>query len=179
MKRIDAYKKILKVIESCAKEVKLDITYRLHNLIIREELQERFGINLQNYSSYSDTYFKLGDDVFIAKYGDKYNRTISWSDDGSQPEDEWLFVVCYPTGAFIFGEDYQQDTFKKYFEELKSYNPKYVDTVNKCLYYTEDVAKDVFENVNRLFIKYKAIAEDSRKASKIEALKKQLEELEK
>lgn len=182
MKTIEAYKKILKVVKSCAKEVAIDssvdISYKLEQLITREEIQESFGINLMNCHNYSGTYFKVGYEQFIAKYGSEYNRTISWSDDDTQPEDEWLFVISYPTGAFIFGEDYQQETFKQYFDELKRFEPKYVDTVNHNLYYADDVAKVVFEKVDELLKKYYAIAEENRKDSKIEALKKQLEALE-
>lgn len=182
MKTIDAYKKILKVVKSCAKDVAIDssvdTSYKLEQLITREEIQESFGINLMNCYDYSDTYFNLHGDKFIGKYGSEYNRTISWSDDGTQPEDEWLFVISYPTGAFIFGEDYQQETFKQYFEELKGFSPKYVDTVNHNLYYADDVAKVVFEKVDELLKKYHAIAEENRKEAKIEALKKQLEALE-
>lgn len=182
MKTIDAYKKILKVIKSCAKDVELDssvdISYKLEQLITREEIQESFGISLSNCYEYGATYFCLRDGKFIGKYGSKYNRTISWSDDGKQPEDEWLFVISYPTGAFIFGEDYQQETFKQYFDELKGFEPKYVDTVNHNLYYTVEKAKAVFEKVDEVLKKYRAIAEENRKEAKIEALKKQLEALE-
>lgn len=182
MKTIDAYKKILKVIESCTKEVKLDssidTSYKLKSLILREEIQENFGIDLSNCYDYSATYFKVGYDKYIAKYSEKENRTISWPDDGKQPKDEWLLAITYPPGAYIFGDDYQESTFNNYFEELKSFNPKYIDSANHCLYYTDDVAKVVFDQIGEIFKKYQAIAEDNRKASKIEALKKQLEELE-
>lgn len=182
MKTIDAYKKILKVIKSCAKEVKLDssidISYKLEQLITREEIQESFGINLTNCRESGDTYFKVGYEQFIAKFGGDTNRTISWSDDDTQPKNAWLFVISYPTGAYIFGDDYQQETFKKYFDELKGFEPEYVDTVNHKLYYTADKAKAVFEKVDEVFKKYRAIAEENRKESKIEALKKQLEALE-
>ncbi len=182
MKTIDAYKKILKVIKSCVKDAQLDstvdIAYKLEQLITREEIQESFGINLAGCYDYSATYFKVGDDRYIAKYGDKHNRTVSWSDDGNQPKDEWLLAITYPTGAFIFGEDYQKETFAQYFNELKEFEPKYVDTVNHCLYYAADKAKAVYEKVDEVLKKYRAIAEENRKASKIEALKKQLEVLE-
>ncbi len=182
MKTIDAYKKILKVIKSCAKEAELDssvdIGYKLEQLITREEIQESFGIDLKHCYEYSDSYFKVGYDQYIALYGTKHNRTISWSDDGEQPKDEWLLAVTYPTGAYIFGEDYQKETFAQYFDELKEFEPKYVDTVNHCLYYTADKAKAVYDEVGEITKKYRAIAEENRKASKIDALKKQLEVLE-
>ena len=182
MKTIDAYKKIIKVIKSCAKEAQLDstidISYKLEQLITREEIQESFGINLTGCYDYSATYFKVGDNRYIAKYGKKYNRTISWSEDGKQPEDEWLLAITYPTGAYIFGEDYQTETFKQYFDELKEFEPKYVDTVNHCLYYTADKAKAVYDKIGEIYKKYRAGAEDNRKESKIQALRKQLEELE-
>lgn len=182
MKTIDAYKKILKVIKSCAKEVELDstidISHKLESLITREEIQESFGIDLKHCYDYGSTYFKVDEDQYIAKYGDKHNRTISWPDDGKQPKDEWLFAIRYSTGAYIFGEDYQKETFAQYFDELREFEPKYVDTVNHCLYYTADKAKAVYEKVDDVTKKYRSIAEENRKANKIEALKKQLEVLE-
>lgn len=182
LKTIDAYKKILKVIKSCAKDVELDstinISHTLESLITREELQESFGINLKNCYEYGATYFKVDYDQYIAKYGEKHNRTISWSDDGRQPEDEWLLAITYPTGAYIFGEDYQEKTFNQYFNELREFNPKYVDQANHGLYFAADKAKAVYEKVDEIYKKYLVIAEDNRKASKIEKLKKQLEELE-
>lgn len=148
MKTIDAYKKILKVIENCAKDVELDIhvdiSYRLKQLITREEIQESFGINLKNCYDYNDGYFKVGKDEYLARFGSKHNRTISWSVDGRQPEDEWLLAVTYPTGAYVFGADYQEETFKQYFNELKKFEPKYVDEANHNLYYTADKAKAVY-----------------------------------
>lgn len=182
MKTIDAYKKILKVIKSCVKETHLDSTidigYKLEQLITREDIQESFGIDLRGCYNYSDTYFKVGDDMYIAKYGDKHNRTISWPVDGRQPEDEWLLAITYPTGAYIFGDDYQKETFARYFDELKEFNPKYVDDVNHRLYYADDVAKVVYEKVEEIYKKYRAAAEENRKANKIQVLKKQLEQLE-
>jgi len=182
MNTIDAYKKILKVIKSCAKDAvidsSVDISYKLESLIIREEIQDSFGINLSNCYDYGTTYFKVDNDKYIAKYGSKYSRTISWSVDGKQPKDDWLLAVTYPTGAYIFGEDYQKETFAQYFDELKEFEPKYVDEVNHCLYYTADKAKALYEKVDEILNKYKVISEDNRKASKIEMLKKQLKELE-
>lgn len=182
MKTIEAYKKILKVINTCAKDVELDnsvdISYKLESLITKEEIQESFGISLRHCYNYETSYFQIGEGKFISKYGKKYNRTIPWSADGRQPEDEWLFAITYSTGAYIFGEDYQKETFQQFFNELKEFEPKYVDQANHGLYYTADKAKAVYEKVDEITKKYRQIAEENRKDSKIAALKKQLEELE-
>jgi len=71
----------------------------------------------------------------VGWWGEKYGRHISWSDDGKQPEDELLLVISFPTGAYIFGDDYPTEFFKEFFQELKTYNPKYTDTTNKTLYF--------------------------------------------
>ena len=70
------------------------------------------------------------------------------------------------------------DTFKQYFDELKGFEPKYVDSANHNLYYTADKAKSVYEKVDEVLKKYSAVAEENRKEAKIEALKKQLKALE-
>ena len=79
MTKIEAYKKILKTINSVNKEVgELDsevmsFLYQLTHLITREEIQEASGISLSDCYQYSDNSIKLRkEDCWIIKYGKKY-----------------------------------------------------------------------------------------------------------
>ena len=111
----------------------------------------------------------------------KGEERISWPDDGRQPEDEYLLVVRFPTGAYIFGDyfnkDYPTDAFNAFFDDLKSYGPKYTDTVNHCLYFTADVAKDVYWNFRTSMDKHRGDAIEENKRRKREKLEAQLKEL--
>ena len=114
----------------------------------------------------------------ICKFGKKKRRTISWSDDGRQPEDdELLLSISFATGAYIFSDDYPETLFKDFFNELASYAPKYKDTVNKCLYFSMDNAGKIFNDFDAILAKYKSLNKEDFKKRKIEKLKKELETL--
>lgn len=110
-------------------------------------------------------------------FGKDYGRSIGWSDDDRQPENEWLYVIEFTTGPFIFGEEYPTQTFQKFFNELKSFGPKYSDTVNKCLYFTSENAYKVHAAWKELFLKYKAQVQDELKAKRKQELEEELAKL--
>lgn len=117
----------------------------------------------------------------VGLFGESQNRTISWSDDGSQPQDEWLFRVCFNAGAYIFGDYFDNccptQTFQQFFTELKGFEPKYCDSANKALYFTADKAKAVHEAFWPLFNKYKALVKDEMERQRIAELEKELAKL--
>ena len=190
MTKIEAYKKILKTINSVNKEIGefdsevMSFLQQLTHLITREEIQEASGISLRDCHQYSDNSIRLRkEDCWIIKFGKKYNRSIGCSDNGKQPkEGEWLFSVSYPTGAYYFGvyfyDYYPTELFNKFFEELKSFEPKYVDTVNHSVYYSLDKVKAVYEALPELEKKYKQLAKEARKDEEVATLKQKLKELE-
>lgn len=180
MKTIEEYKKILAVVNECAT---VDNSMRLRDIeyaIKAEELYEEFGFGV-NQCLYRD-YVKVSDYEFIAKYGEDYNRTISWSDDDRQPDDEWLYVISFPTGAYVLGDyrdgDYPKDTFNTFFNELKKYAPKYIDTENHSLYFSASNAKIAHNDFYKIFNKYKNLAIIENKKRRAEKLRKELRWLE-
>lgn len=115
-------------------------------------------------------------------YGD---REISWSDDGRQPKDEWLLKIGFPTGAYIFGngdffnKEYPVETFNAFFEELRSYGPKYSDTANHSLYFSSDNARRVYEDFEEIFNRHKTEVVNEMKRQKKQELEQELERLNK
>src|SRR5690606_27531527 len=91
--------------------------------LLEIELRENYGLNIKPNQIRSLDWNKIGEHIYIAKYGSKYSRTISWSTDGRQPEDELLLCIEFPTGAFIFGygdtfnKEYPTDFFQKFWLE--------------------------------------------------------------
>ena len=105
----------------------------------------------------------------------KGKGTIAWEDERKKPVDEWLYEVHFPTGAYIFGEHYPKELFNAFFDELKTYNPAFSDSHNKCLYFRPENAKAIFVAMPEILEKYhKRVAEDA-KRMKIEQLKAELE----
>lgn len=180
MDKINAYKEILDVIVKHDDLLKDDhpiaIKSGLINRIKLQEISEEFDIEIKDNNSNPNS-FKLSEYEWISLYGDCHNRTISWSDDGNQPDNERLYVISFSTGPYVFGSGYPEKTFKKFFDELKSYKPKYSDTHNDKLYFTAETARHIHEDFNDLFNKYKNLVSDEMRVKKIDDLEIELEKL--
>ncbi len=178
MTELEAYKKILTTIKECTEEAQLEPIglYGLEQLIKKEELQEEFGIRIVSVNS--PEWFICSNYAAIGLYGVSHNRTISWPDDGIQPQDEWLYQVSFPIGAYIFDPRYPSETFDKFFEELKAFKPKYTDSQNNNLYFTKETASKIHMKLPELIKKYGELAKDDIKVKKIAKLKEELKELE-
>jgi len=179
--KIKAYKAILDVLTANEDHLEhdIDVRYSLRNRIACLEISKEFGIEVDpDRHGNASSYLQLTDYQFILTMGSKYNRTIFWSNDGRQPEDERLYKICFPTGAYIFGREYPQKTFKAFFDELKAYKPKYCDTANKSLYFTADKAAQVHKVFNETMDSYRALADEEVKQKKIDKMKAELEKLE-
>lgn len=182
-----AYEEVLEVISKYGdalvfdyKDLKNKSEYHLFGL----ELKEKYGLDIDPKEVYSLDYQKFGEYKVIGRFGEKYRRTVSWSDDGKQPEveGEMLFSLCFPTGGYIFGgtifgNDYPTEIFQEFWLELKSYNPKYSDTVNHCLYFSLENAAPLFNSFSEIKKKYHEKNVVDAKKRKIEKLKKEIETL--
>jgi len=179
MKRLEFYNKILNLIDEY-RDIKLpyslNIEYPLKNLINIQQAVDKFNLGIIAESP--QDYIKVREYSFVALYGEKYNRTIAWSDDDIQPEDEWLYVLSFPTGAFIFSEDYPISTFSEFFNELKEFSPKYCDTNNHNLYFTSDNAHLIHQAFDSILSKYRSASQLEIKQAKIDVLKAKLAQLE-
>ena len=180
MDKVEAYQEILDALEKHSDvfvgDYDIDIRSKLYTRIRLQEISNLFGIPVPPTSG--DTYIPLSNHQSISLYGPAYNRIISWSDDGSQPEDEWLYCIIFPAGAYIYGEEYPTRAFNNFFVELKSYHPKYTDTANNALFFTYETAKDVHEAFDGIYKKHKALVDDELKKKRINKLKEELAYLE-
>lgn len=141
------------------------------------ELSEKYGLNIDHNRIGNLEYYRVSDYLFLGWYGEKYNRTISWEVDGKQPVDEFLLQISFSTGAYIFGEDYPEEIFKEFFEELKTYSPKYCDMTNHCLYFSMDNAGKVFNEFGKILQNYHQKNREDLKGRKIKKLQAELEKL--
>jgi len=142
------------------------------------ELKEKYGLNVDPTEFQHNTFKKFDDYRFIGMHGKKHNRTISWSDDDRQPEDESLLCISFSTGAYIFGEDYPKELFQKFFEELLTYNPNYTDSHNHSLYFSMNNASGVFNEFEDILKKYREINRKDFLKRKLERANKEVEKLE-
>jgi hypothetical protein len=141
------------------------------------KLKDEFGLDIDPKRVQSLDWMKFGDYRIVGWFGEKYRRTISWSDNGTQPVDELLLELHFSTGAYIFGDDYPTNLFQKFFLELKSFNPKYIDSANHSLYFSMDNAKDVFNSFDSILKKYNEINKEDWKQRKIQRIEDELKQL--
>lgn len=141
------------------------------------ELKEKYGLNVEPGNISSLDWNRFGDYLSIGLFGEKYRRTISWSDDGKQPEDELMIHLSFGTGPYIFGDDYPTELFKEFWQELQTYNPKYSDTVNKGLYFSLDGGAKIFNEFKGILKKYYELNKEDSKKRKIKKLQDELAKL--
>lgn len=175
-----AYEKILAIMrkyeDMCGFDVE-DFERKTKNYSFGVELKEKFGLGIDPREVTNTDFYRVDSYRFVGWYGEKYGREISWSDDGRQPEDELLLEISFPTGAYIFGEDYPVELFQKFFLELKSYKPKYVDSSNKCLYFSMENASKVFNTFPEILRKYRDRYNVLHRKREIKRLKEELSKL--
>lgn len=134
------------------------------------ELKEKYRLDINPREIYSLDSVKLGEFITISRWGKKYNRTISYPDNGKQPENELLLYIGFPTGAYILGDNYPEELFYELWQELKLYNPKYLDTINHALFYSMDSANEIFNKFPEIINKY-------RQKNKVISIKMKIEKL--
>jgi len=179
MTKIQHYQKLLEMLNDLlAKGIlkeSIDNRYAVEAVILTEELKEKFKMEL---TTVFGDYLKVDEYSDLALWGAKHCRTISWSDDDSQPEDEWLYRISFPCGAYSFHNDYPTQSFNTFFVELKKLNPKYIDSANHALYFTHENASEARVQYKILFNHYKAQVQKELDARRVEELKKELSKLE-
>lgn len=146
-----------------------EVLQYVNRFLLYEELRG-LGYNIyRNASLYYDTFAPLSFREW------RTSHSISWSDTGEQPRfGEKLLVIEFPTGAYVFGEIYLPELFNEFFEELKTYGPRYSDSQNHSLYFkiegSASLFNQFFEILGRYRAKYKPHAKAQRQAKLIEEL---------
>ncbi len=163
-----------------------DIRLKAKNRVIRYEWEEKYGIKLDDSRFAEYDCLRLNDYEFVSYYKDGYEskkecrgRSISWSEGGKQPVDEWIYQIGFSTGAYIFGEDYngQQQLFQDLFEELRTHKPDYEDLHNHNLYWKVENAKEIMSQFKNILNKYKDRNREELKIREINNLEAKLAEL--
>lgn len=115
---------------------------------------------------------------FFGEPKNGYRRAhISMEDNGKKPKDEWLYEISFSTGPYFFGDCYPEELFARFFTELKSYEPAYIDSMNNCLYFNASNAKAVHDAFPLIVEKYrKQMEEEYKRLRKVE-LEKELKKL--
>lgn len=175
MSDISRCKELLEILgEYCDVRGVEDFISSLRDDVKKLEVMAAFGVK----DPCSGHYTNMGIDGCrrIVQWGS--NATICWEDDGRQPDvGETLYMVSFPTGPYIFGDHYPQETFQGFFRELKSYVPKYCDTANRSLYFTGENGRKVHKDFKEVFDRWAGEALEEAKRKKLKELEAEIERL--
>jgi len=180
------YNQILKLLNKHKDVITFDIPQlekKAEDHLFFLELKEKYGFDLdpKKHSMPYNKYYNFNSEYKNISYWDTQftGRKISWSDDGRQPKNEWLFSLSFSTGAYTLGSDYdgQQELFQQFFNELKTYSPKYLDTTNKTLYFSLDNAGKIFNEFDSILKKYIKLNQEDYKRRQIIKIEKELEKI--
>lgn len=164
-----------------------EIAIKAKNRVIRYEWVEKYGIKLADYCLLAENdYFRLDDYQTISYFKNGYKskeqnrgRYISWEENKKQPVEEWVYSISFPTGAYIFGENYngQQQIFQDFFNEILTYTPDFKDLHNHNLYWKPENAKEIMLRFKVILDKYKKKNKQELKAREIIRLEAELQKL--
>lgn len=175
-----AYKEILKALNKYKSEIVFDVDdleRKAKQHLFGIDLVEKYGFNLDPKIIYSTDWQKLKENVQIGFF-DGERRRVSCSDDGRQPKNETLLYISYPTGPYIFAGDYPTEFFQKFFLELKTYNPKYIDSANNSLYFDLDNAGKIYNAYDSIIKRYYEENKEDLKRRKIKRMRDELAKFE-
>ncbi len=142
------------------------------------------GIPLPEDAYLLGGYHKLSEYLALNKFSSEWNKSISWPDDGKQPDEGWYFVLSFPCGAYSFvpyngSGDYPTETFNTFFEELKSYGPNHCDTANHTLYFRIDHENVpiLYKDFGQIFNKHGSEVKGELDRQRVKELERELEKL--
>jgi hypothetical protein len=148
------------------------------------EWNEKYWINIKHSCAADRKYFEVWEYRHFSYFNNAKEEQEKWnwcyisrSDDWRQPNNERLLAITFPTWWYIFWEDYPKELFEKFFNELKSYNPKYSDTTNNTLYFWIDDCTKIFNEFDNILKKYHEINIEDRKLRKIKKMEEELQKL--
>jgi hypothetical protein len=166
------YQKLEKIIKKYDLPQLSDIAYQINKMIEHCKLYEKWGINYWEWG-YSINKFCNASFIKRSPYSNEYKKNQALGTDRE------YFLIYFPTGAYIFGDEYYSDLFCEFFDKLVEITqPFYVDELNHELYYTEENAGKANDAVEPLYKEYKEKYQLLKKERKIKELKAQLAEME-
>ena len=177
IKSLDALKKIQKICEDndfCNKDSKTwelkNINDKVNDLLEKVEKLNKY----KELDTDCDVFGKLN---FVGNCGIWFIKEIL---NVGKIEPETLLCIEFPTGAYLFGDDYDVEYFHEFYKELKDVQPKYEDELNHKLYYSfkDDVAFTAYKHYKDTLSKYIERYKERKKTRRIEMLKDELKRLE-
>ena len=149
---------------------RIELEGRSDEMMQRLEKEQLFGFDL-GYASRN-----VHDIEHIYFFGP--DSSIGVEDNDKKPANEYLYTISFTTGPYTFTDAfYAKSLFDEFFNELKSFNPKFSDTCNSSLYFRPDNAKAAHDALPLLLKRYGARVSDEYRKYKIASLTSEIAKL--
>ena len=177
-KNLEDIQSLLSEFNDVLKKYNLWNEYRFNKTLRNLNVVIDFGIEVNpDGLTYGEGHIPLSGFTSL-RFMDNKDRSISWSDDGRQPVNEWFYVISFSSGPYIFHRDvYLKEYFAKFFTELKAFKPEYVDTANSSLYFNKENAAAVHKALPVILQRYKDETKEAVKEQEIRELEAKLNKL--
>jgi len=150
----------------------------IENKIFTCELIEDYGWSIPSHITGNGNWFRISDEISAGTFGGDTKRTISWEDNNLDAKGEFLLRVSFCTGAYFFGQYYDNEFFREFFLELNEYGPSFKDSRNKALYFSKEKAGKLLQDYTGLVGKYRKRYKSEADKRKAKKLREELQKLE-
>jgi len=141
--------------------------------LFRNEIIEKYNINIPINKINNTKYIRIKDwhgEICLGVFNEE--NTLNMDE---KPKNEMLLSIQFPTGAYIFGENYDKELFDEFYKELKTYSPKFCDDLNHYLYYSLENASKIYNDYEDIYKKYRDKYNSKFYKRKIDELKNEIE----
>ena len=175
LQRLEAFLETLNEYEDIL-DYDTDCRPAVRNKIELIRLSDEFSIDFTRINHNQVYNFEVGGYARLLKWHE--GCCVARSDNGKQPKaGENLYTISFPTGAYIFGDHYPTELFRQFFKELVAYDPEYLDTANKTLYFTSKNAKHIHDDFDDILRKYHDKVQSDKKRIRREQILRELAEM--
>ena len=160
---------------------KLDgIIDSLEGLRVKNFMKEGFGLDINLFGrSGRGCFFEVENMPTSGVSVVHWQKNSRVNNSQKQPEvGRWLICFSFPTGAYVFGDEYIWELFNDFWEELKTYKYDFADEINHSLYFYLGNSEDIIENYHEIFSKYKSKYREYAIKIEKDRLEKRLKEIE-
>lgn len=175
MKEVEVFQNIFNLCEKYIgdNETIMTIKEKCSLELFRNEIIEKYNINIPIDKINNTKYIRISSwhgDISLGIYNEKNVCNME-----EKPDNEMLLSIQFPTGAYIFGEDYDTEIFNEFYKELKTYKPKFCDDLNHYLYFELKNAGKIYNEYENIYKKYKEKYNSKIYKRKIDKLKEEIE----
>jgi len=167
----DTYKKIAREVESANLPNKGEILESVKRSIDACKWYQKWRIDKVYYTS---SIQRIDDNAQVCVFREIPGINVTF------PHPAELMMISFPSGPYMFGDDYCKDFFDDFLNDIINANPcpDFIDRRNGAVYYRPLNASKGYDNYKRILKNYKEKNVDRLRKLKIEKLQREIERLE-